>query len=36
MTGQVPGTVLLFRYRSVTTTGETEWSAPVMFTVRES
>jgi len=36
MTGQVPGTVLLFRYRSVTRTGETEWSAPVTFTVPES
>ena len=36
LTGQVPGTVLRFRYRSVTRTGETEWSAPVTFTVRAS
>jgi hypothetical protein len=32
--GQTPGTALQFRYRSVTKTGETDWSAPVSFTVK--
>ncbi len=36
VTGQVPGTVLRLRYRSVTRTGETEWSAPITFTVSSS
>jgi hypothetical protein len=34
MTGQTPGTVLQFRYRSVSKTGETDWAAPVAYTVR--
>jgi hypothetical protein len=34
MTGQTPGTVLQFRYRSVIKTGEADWSTPVTFTVR--
>ena len=34
MTGQTPGTVLQFRYRPVTKTGESDWSAPVTLTVK--
>ena len=34
MTDQSPGTLLHFRYRSVTRTGEADWSAPVTFTVK--
>ena len=34
MTGQTPGTVLQFRYRSVTKTGETDWTTPVTFSVK--
>ena len=34
MTAQTPGTVLQFRYRSVIKTGETDWSAPISYTVK--
>ena len=34
LSGQTPGAVLQFRYRSVSKAGETDWSAPVTFTVR--
>ncbi|HEX8791494.1 MAG TPA: hypothetical protein VF765_11130 [Polyangiaceae bacterium] len=34
LAGQTPGTVLQFRYRWVTKTGETDWSAPVTFTAK--
>jgi hypothetical protein len=34
LSGQTPGTVLQFRYRSATKTGEADWSAPVTYTVK--
>jgi len=34
MTGQIPGTVLQFRYRSVTKTGAGDWGSPVSYTVK--
>jgi len=34
MTGQTPGTVLEFRYRTVTKTGTSDWTAPVSITVK--
>jgi hypothetical protein len=34
LSGQTPGTVLQFRYRWATKTGETDWSAPVTYTVK--
>ena len=34
LTGQIPGTVLQFRYRWATKTGEADWSAPVTITVK--
>ena len=34
LSGQTPGTVLQFRYRAVTKTGETAWSAPVLGSAR--
>jgi hypothetical protein len=34
LTGQTAGTVLQLRYRPVTKTGATDWSAPVTFTVK--
>jgi hypothetical protein len=34
LTGQTPGTVLQFRYRTVVKTGQTDWSAPVAYVVR--
>ena len=34
LTGQAPGAVLQFRYRWATKTGETDWSAPVIYTVK--
>lgn len=34
LTGQAPGAVLQFRYRWATKTGESDWSAPVTYTVK--
>ncbi len=34
LTGQTPGTVLQFRYRTVLKTGAGDWSAPITFTVK--
>jgi hypothetical protein len=34
LTGQTPGTVLQFRYRTVVKTGQTDWSAPVSYVVK--
>jgi hypothetical protein len=34
LSGQTPGTVLQFRYRTASKTGETDWSSPVTYTVK--
>ena len=34
LSGQTPGTVLQFRYRWVTKTGQADWTAPVSLTVK--
>ena len=34
MIGLTPGSTVLFRYRAVTKTGETDWSEPTSFIVK--